>query len=275
MLERDVPGGGYQDAMGLYPFFSCKNWDKLRTDVEEIQNELVALSLITDPMAEVDQGLLASIFPEHCRMFKEHFAIDLTQPSVHKTFSTNHKRNAQKAFKQLDVRRCSKPGDYFEDWLQFYRHLIERHEITGMTAFSEKCFSRQFETPGLIAYRASRGADIVGMNLWYVTEAGHAYYHLGAYSDVGYEAGASFALFWQAIEDFMAEGIRYLCLGAGAGSTPKGDDGLTRFKRGWANTIRSVYFCGRIFNPGVYNDLTKRFANPGTHFFPAYREGEF
>ncbi len=43
------------------------------------------------------------------------------------------------------------------------------------------------------------------MILWMVTPE-IAYYHLAAYSDVGYEAKASFALFWHCLEAFAAEG---------------------------------------------------------------------
>jgi hypothetical protein len=113
------------------------------------------------------------------------------------------------------------------------------------------------------------------MLLWYIQEE-VAYYHLGAYDRAGYQLRASFALFWCAIEYFSSMGnLRWLNLGAGSGVSDSGDDGLSRFKRGWATATRTAYFCGRIFDKERYAEVTNASPRSFHGYFPEYREGEF
>jgi len=126
----------------------------------------------------------------------------------------------------------------------------------------------------MVALRAAEDNTTIGMLLWYV-DGPVAYYHLGAYTDRGYELGASFALFTTAIDYFGGTGMMWLNLGAGAGLQNKGNDGLSRFKRGWSTGTRSTYFCGRIFNKVAYDEILSRKNTSATTYFPAYRVGEF
>src|SRR5262249_13231681 len=138
----------------------------------------------------------------------------------------------------------------------------------GIARFSPLAFARQAKVPGFKAFSALCGNAVCGTTLWYV-QGDVAYYHLGAYSDDGYQRGASFAIFWTALSDFAAAGIRWAALGAGDG-VQSAESGLTRFKRGWATHSRPVYFCGRILQPGAYAKLASGVATRG-NFFPAYR----
>ena len=70
----------------------------------------------------------------------------------------------------------------------------------------------------------------------------------------------------------MAEGMN---LGAGAGLTADAEDGLSRFKRGWATGVRPVHFCGRVLDPVEYERLAARSRERAGGYFPAYRHGEF
>lgn len=129
--------------------------------------------------------------------------------------------------------------------------------------------------PGLSMFRASDGDETVGITLWYANR-GVAYYHLGAYSDAGYELEASFAIFWYVIDYFARHDVQWLDLGAGAGvSSAEKTDGLTRFKRGWANDTRNAYFCGRIFDRARYEEAMRIRNVTASEYFPAYRKGEF
>ena len=112
------------------------------------------------------------------------------------------------------------------------------------------------------------------MLLWYVQDK-IAYYHLGAYSPLGYELNASFALFWHGLKHFSNLSLEWLSLGAGAGAKSDGRDGLTRFKKGWATGTRQAYFCGCVFNRRVYDELVSMWNIKNTNYFPAYRESEF
>jgi hypothetical protein len=111
------------------------------------------------------------------------------------------------------------------------------------------------------------------MVLW-IREADVAYYHLAGYTEVGYRHKVSFALFWTALE-FFSDAVHWLGLGAAAGLQPQSDDGLTRFKRGWATGTRTAYLCGRISDHRRYASLVRAAGTTGTPYFPAYRADEF
>jgi hypothetical protein len=187
---------------------------------------------------------------------------------------SHHRRNARKALNQFIVERCEYPGDFLDEWVELYQTLVERHNITGIAAFSRDSFARQFQVPGLVAFRAVRNDKTEGMVLWYV-QANRGYYHLGAYSPIGYELRASFALFSAAIEYFAVLGLEWLNLGAGAGAGTGAESGLNRFKQGWSTGVRTAYFCGRIFDRDRYQEIVQSRRAQSTDYFPAYRAGEF
>ena len=172
------------------------------------------------------------------------------------------------------MKHCTSADEYLDDWTRLYGNLIERHAIKGLVAFSRNSFAGQFRVPGMVAFRAVSNGETVGMLLWYIQNK-IGYYHLGAYSPRGYELGASFALFWVAMRHFAESGLQWLNIGAGAGSQSDGQDGLTRFKRGWSTGVRTAYFCGRILDRQKYQEITQAKQIPATDFFPAYRLGEF
>jgi hypothetical protein len=109
------------------------------------------------------------------------------------------------------------------------------------------------------------------MLIWYV-QGEIAYYHLGAYSRLGYQLDASFALFWVAIEHFTGK-LRWLNLGGGAG-LGEPSPGLDRFKAGWATATRTAYLCRHIFQPARYEQLSAALGGSDSSFFPAYRANE-
>jgi hypothetical protein len=155
--------------------------------------------------------------------------------------------------------------------MRLYQALLMRKDTAGLLRFSPQIFARQFEVPGLTLLRAEAHGVIVGMAMWY-QQGDVAYFHLSAYDAEGYKwGGASYALLWTAWEWF-APRVRWLALGAAAGTIAR-DDGLSRFKSGWATASRTAYFCGRILDPTRYEALACRGAR--TDYFPAYRAGEF
>ena len=274
VLVRRIPGSVYRDAMGCYPLLACQDWSRLHLDVEAIGHDLVSLALVTDPFGTYDVAYLEHCFPDLTRPFKEHFVVDLKHP-LETYVSSHHQRYARKALRSVRVERCPEPMHFLEDWLALYASLIDRHDIEGIPAFSKSSFSKQFQIPGLVAYRAIWRDMTVGMILWYL-QGPIGYYHLGAYSEEGYELGASFALFWHSFHAFAGSGeLRWLSLGAGSGARGDGKDGLSRFKRGWATGTRIAFFCGRIYDRERYSQLVEGQRVPSTGYFPAYRVGEF
>lgn len=267
LLQRPIPATQDWDVAGCYPFFACHDWQQLHHDIAALPPELVSLTLVTDPLGQFAEADLRTAFPDLLRPYKEHFVVDLQQFS-RATLNAHHRRNVRQALSQVAVEVCHDVLG-LEEWVTLYDHLVQRHHITGIAAFSRASFAAQWQVPGLTVLRATQQGETVGMTLWYRDED-RVYYHLAAYSPRGYECKASYALFHAAIEHFAQAGLRWMALGAGAGVQNDGADGLTRFKRGWATETRPVYLCGRILNQAAYHTLTTTgAAEPG--FFPAYR----
>jgi hypothetical protein len=259
--------------MGCYPLFGCTNWSRLHEDLEELESELVSLAVVTDPFGQYDRPYLERCFRDVVFPFKQHHIIDLSYP-IESFVTQHHRRNAKRALELLVIEKCERADDYLDDWVNLYDSLKAKHNINGITAFSRSSFEKQLKIPGMTAFRAVDKGDTIGMLLWYV-QGDVGYYHLGAYSSKGYQLNASFALFWTAIRHFASLGLPRLSIGAGAGTVGDSNDGLTRFKKGWSNEIKTAYFCGRIFDPQKYKEIQQVKGNPPTNFFPAYRLGEF
>jgi hypothetical protein len=270
VLERPIPGTSFTDVMGPYPLLSCRDWSALPADLEALGTGPVSLIAVADPLGDHRPEDLSAAFPDLLIPFKAHFVVELDQPF--QTVAPHHQRNARRALISIEVVRVE-PASAADTWIALYGNLIVRHRIRGIAAFSPDSLRRQLDVPGTVILAARMGGEICGMLVWYV-QGEAAYYHLGAYSEAGYAARASFALFWRAIEHFAAAGLQRLNLGAGAGLSEQADDGLTRFKRGWATTTRTAYLCGRIFDPNAYRALSDGAAAGSSSFFPAYRAGE-
>jgi len=259
--------------MGGYPIFSCGDWTQLPAELEHLEGTIVSLSLVTDPFGDYDERLLRECFPDVMVPFKEHFVIDLTG-TLETSVCSHHRRYAKNALKHVQVEQCRAPETCIDDWMRLYTMLIKKRGITGIATFSRHCFEKQLRVPGIVAFRAYSQDRTIGMLLWYV-QGDKAYYHLGAYDEMGYRVHASFGLFWSAIRFFAEAGLQRINLGAGAGTKSDGADGLSRFKRGWATGTQTAYFCGRILDRGKYAEISKATGVGKTDYFPAYRTGEF
>jgi hypothetical protein len=268
LIAQDIPGDCHRDARGCYPLFCCHDWSALPADLAGLPGDLVAVSLVCDPLNAPEAEELAAIFPDICYHYKDHYVAELCQP-LGRFVSAHHQRNARKASRAVRVEQVTSLREILPDWNRLYEMLIERHQIEGMAAFSGLSFARLMEVPGLTAFTAKSGEEIVGIALW-IVQGNQAYYHLAAYTVRGYELKASFALFWECLEAFASAGVERVLLGGGAGVFAA-DEGLSRFKQGWSNDVRKAYFCGRILDRGKYADLVARTGQADNDFFPAYR----
>lgn len=273
LLKRQVSGSSHADAMGCYPIFACQNWQGLQNDIESLANDIIALSVVTDPFGDYDEHLLRAIFPHRVQRFKEHYVVDLSR-DIESFVHPHHQRNARKAKGAWQVELVEHPLDFLDEWTGLYEQLVKRHHITGISAFSRESFAIQLQVPGLVAFRAVLDGKTEGMLLWY-EQNGVAYYHLGAYSERGYDLRASFALFMHAIQYFQASGLSWLNLGGAAGAGESATEGLGRFKKGWSTGVRTAYFCGRIIDPDEYERLVAGNPKNDPGYFPEYRAGEF
>lgn len=258
--------------MGCYPLFVCKNWSGLSQDLKALKTKIVSLALVTDPLGNFNVPLLNNIFPDFMIPFKQHFIVDL-EASPFESISNHHKRYAKRALKSLVIEQSQNPKDYLDEWINLYLNLVKKHNIINISKFSRKSFIKQFDVPGMVLFRALYKDSLVGMIIWF-THENRSYYHLSAYSDLGYELTASFGLFWHSIEYFKNR-VEWLCLGGGAGVEVEGKDGLSKFKHGWSNKTITVYVCGKIFNPDLYKKISSEKNKLNSQWFPAYREGEY
>ncbi len=271
VLERPIPGSELVDAMGLYPLFTCTDWDALADDVESLRQTAVSLTLVTEPFAPVGEDSLAGVF-DRVQEFKHHFVTDASVPPAD-VVKASHMANVRKALRKVDVRVCTDPLELLDEWLGLWGELCRRHSITGMKAFSRESFAAQFAAPGIVGFEARSGDELVGLDLWYV-DGDVAHGHLVAFSPEGYRLRASYATKWRMLEHFHGK-VAWIGLGAGAGLTSDANDGLSAFKRGWSTGTRSTYLCASVLQPEAYAGLTggRGAGDPG--YFPAYREGEF
>ena len=122
----------------------------------------------------------------------------------------------------------------------------------------------------MVMFRAVHEGRTVGLDLWYVQDD-VAQGHLVAFSDEGYSLSASYATKWTLLNYFVGK-ARWVNFGGLPGSADESERRLGQFKRGWANTTRKAYFCGRIFDSQAYDALSQ--CAPETSFFPAYRAGD-
>jgi len=270
ILIREIADHPWRDARGCYPIFSCADWTALPRDLENIEG-VISLVMVIDPFGNYAPDSLSVWFPDLCAAYKQHHIIDLTRPLL-ADLSEHHARNIRMAAQQVEVQLCDDPSRVANEWVDLYKTLIDRHRITGIAAFSDASLRKQLEVPGTTLFRATAQNQTVGMMLWY-EQQNVGYYHLAAYSDVGYKLKASFAVMARSIEYFSTR-AQFLSLGAGAGTYESAEGGLSRFKRGWATGTRTAYLCGRIFDRTRYDQLVAERGLTTGDFFPLYRTGE-
>ena len=267
-LEEQIGLRPLFDARGAYPLLCAANWDALSGELEENARKWVSVVAVPDPLTAPSWEDLADIFPHVCRPYKEHFVVELGE-GWDGPYPDGHRRSIRRAASLLEVEWVKEPVSALGDWLKLYNYLIYRHDIKGIARFSRQSFEKQLSTPGLVALRAHKGGETVGMTLW-LRDGDRAYYHLGASNQTGYESGASFGLFAEALSGFCEMGVERVLLGAGSTEIGEERDGFARFKAGWATKAIPSFLCGRIFDMARYEELSRGIR---TDYFPAYRTG--
>jgi len=270
ILVRPIPGTAHADGRGAYPLFSCRDWSALAHDLDHVGGDLVSLVVVADPFGDCTLPQLRAAFPDRCVAFKEHFVVDLTRPPI-AAASRHHRRDAARALRRTTVSRVEDGADFGDAWCALYGGLVAQRGIRGPAAFPSESLRLQLRLSGAVTFRASDAKDrLLGAAVWLVNGP-VAYYHLAASTPEGHAAGASYALMATSLEHFASSGLEFALLGAGAGATPVRDDGLIRFKEGWASGTRTAYLCGRVFDRSRYDALAGERHTP---YFPAYRAGD-
>ena len=264
ILKNTIPNSNRHDANNCYPLFCCQNWENLIKDINLLPKDLVSIRLTSDPFADINLDKFNSFFDVFYH-YKDHYLVDFNLES---NFSKHHRKEIKRAEnKGINVEKCKNPLDYLNEWDKLYNQLIDKHSIKKNSAFSKTLFEKQFKIPRLIAFKAELNGEIIGINLFYHSKD-KAYFHLAAYSKSGYKYGASYALMASSLNYLKGLNISQVTLGANAG-LKNNNDGLAQFKSGWANSLKKVYFMGKILDTKKYQHLSENHQN--TKFFPAYR----
>ena len=271
ILERQIPGAPYRDAMGLYPLFFCENWENLIDDFEALKNQLVSMSLVIGPFSQFPVEKYSKYF-EIFRPYKDHYILDLSLP-LDETVSKGHRRSARRALRNLEVEMTVSPDIDLDEWVQLYGDLIRRHQIKGIRAFSHNSFEKQLAIPNTIYFRVTNKGNVVGGNI-FLLQDDVAYAHLSAFSDEGYKLGAPYAVKWCALQH-LSRLVRWVNFGGSTSSSQEHLTGLDYFKMGWSSQTGKSYFCGKILDEEKYTGLLNRKKAYDTTWFPAYRLGEF
>ncbi|UCD51579.1 MAG: GNAT family N-acetyltransferase, partial [Phycisphaerales bacterium] len=185
----------------------------------------------------------------------------------------HHRYMCRRALRHMEVKRCGHPQDYLDDWVRVYGYLVAKHGIEGMRAFSRRSLSLQLDVPGASFFVAVHAGRVIGALLVY-QQGDVAYAQLTGVDDVGYELGASYALFYTAMQ-YCSEKVFWFNLSGVPGVSDTGGEGLRWFKQGWSRETRVVYFCGRVFDQTAYDALCEARGGVTSGYFPAYRAGEF
>jgi hypothetical protein len=124
---------------------------------------------------------------------------------------------------------------------------------------------------GVTTIGAWVGDDLVSAHIW-ARDDDCVHSHLAASSELGYATGAAYAVNHASIAHFS--NARVINLGGNAGRLDDPNDGLARFKAGFADGTAQSYLCGAVLRPRDYEQLVDLFeANGPRDYFPAYRAG--
>lgn len=264
VLTRELPGGGGRDALGAYPLAPFAPGADLKAGLAWLKaQELVTIGLVPDPATAPPLGALQDAFGL-CVPFKTHLLVDYGREIK---FSKHHRAEVKKALRSVTV-EVVPLAQYLDVWSGLYDTLIDRHEIGGLSAFSRAAFEQLARVEGLTAVAAFAEGEVVSMHLWVCDPASRTGYSLlAASSSEGYRRSAAYAIYDASIRLFPA--LKTLNLGGGAG-LGSDNDGLSFFKRGFANAEVQACFCGAILDEACYAALSGGKTDYATPF-PAYR----
>jgi hypothetical protein len=250
-------------AAGLYPLLSLAGDADIPAGRDHLRKAgLVSFVGVSDPFTSPPLSVLVHNF-EVCRPFKQHAVVDRRLGQT--DFSRHHRSEIKRALRACVVEKVTF-REHLDRWTELYDELSDRRNITGVQRFSRRYFLHLAAMPSLTCFAAHRNGLIVAMSLW-VRGGQVAYNHLGASSAEGYKCSASYALYAAAIEDYSD--CEIINLGGSAG-LQDAEDGLLRFKRGFANSSATAHLCGMILDREAHQTLCG--SSPSDTYFPPYRD---
>lgn len=263
VLARPIPGSGRKDAMACYPLFVFDASEGLAEDFARLGEQgLVSLVGVTDCLTAPDEAFLKRHF-DLARPFKTHNVYDASLPGG--DYSKHHRDRVRKAHRKCETRVIAL-ADHLDEWCRCYDTLVERKGITGIQAFPRAYFEQVARIESAVTVGAFAEGTLVSAHIWF-RHGACVYAHLAASTEQGYKLLSAFAIYDFAIQMFRADHV--IDLGGGAGAEASETDGLSLFKKGFANTQRTNHLVGKILDPAAYSELSPSGA---AAFFPAYRQ---
>jgi hypothetical protein len=270
ILERPIPSSNDHDAMGPYPIFMCEDWDLIEKDLKELGDDLVSVSLVTDPFGNSTQAVLEESF-DVVSPFKEHYITDLDVP-IDEAVTKHHRYYSRRGFKDVQVEIIENPIDYLDEWVALFTSISGRHHIEGLRAFSRSSFEKQLRIPGMIMFRATQHSQPVGEALCFI-HGNVAYGHLMGINETGHELGVTYPIYWTHLT-YLKGKVKWINWGGVSGISNDESSGLAKFKKGWSTEKRTAFFCGKILNNMKYQSLVSSSRATNSTYFPLYRAGE-
>lgn len=266
LLRRKIESPEIQecwDLTGCYPFAVFDDDADIRAGLRRLRSEgFVSAVCVIDPLLNSKISQFDQHF-DYIKEFKTHYLWKNDGNPI--VFSKHHRYEIRKAKAEVKPIALS---DYLAEWCALYRELTIRRRISGMAAFSPSAFERLAKITGLVSFGAFLGETLVACHLW-IQNGPHVHSHLAASNDAGRSAGAPYLLYEAAVRHFDdAEAINF---GGGAGLADAPNDGLARFKRGFANLEKTAYICGAILDEARYRRLADAHGAENAAYFPAYR----
>jgi hypothetical protein len=256
---------GVFDALGSYPLACLSETSDLGLGIQSLRSQgLVSIALVVDGLTGPPVGRLQAAFGIS-RSFKTHYLVD-QQVAAYRP-SGHHRYEIQRASRRGVEVRIVLLRDVLDAWTSLYDGLITRHRISGLQQFTHKSFEALADCDGLVTVAAFMGEDLVSCHLW-IRYGRNIWSHLAASSALGYRSGAAYAVYDHSIRSFPEHTIN---LGGSAGTEDAGDDGLARFKAGFANRTQDAYFFGEVLDAAKYAELCDERGAADDEYFPAYR----
>jgi Acetyltransferase (GNAT) domain len=269
-LRRGIPSSAYFDGMSCYPYLACQDWSMLASDLEAQRQDLVSFVATPDPFGSYTLADLERAFPKGVFPFKEHHVADLGRRRD-EIVSRRDRKHAEKALRQLDIEFEPHPLRLLDVWTSLFELTVKKFGINGIRAYSRAAFAQQLALPGALMSLACLQGEAVAAHIWMV-HGDAAYAHLAAATDIARKIGASYALYYAEL-GYFGDKVRWIDWGGESGLAKDGS--LSSFKRGWSTHRRPVYFCSRIFNCELYDQIVHAKGVRSTSYVPAYRVGEF
>ena len=263
VLARATPCGTREDAIGPYPLTILADQADLAGGLARLKAEgLVSAVLVVEGRLGPPTSVLEAAF-DFARPFKSHQILDRDLGPF--AYAKHHRYEIKRAHGRVTAQEIAL-GDHLPAWRALYGELVARHGLSGTHVFPPEHYALLAVLPGVRTFAAFIEDRMVSAHV-FVTHEGHAISHLAASTPEGYAAGAAYA-----VNDLASRSLddcRVINFAGGAGVNDNPDDGLVRFKRGFANTVAPARLCGAVLDADAYRALSADRVDSG--FFPAYR----